>query len=182
MGYAGGTKPNPNYGDLGDHSETVQVDFDPAVIPYERLLAVFWDSHDPTEPAWSRQYRSIIFYHNEAQRISALKSMEREGARRNARILTELRPAGSFTLAEDYHQKHLLRTESVFVREFRAMYPGKEGFVHSTAAARINGYLGSYGTLEDLKAELPGFGLSAEAARILTGIVGWRPARSGCPL
>jgi peptide-methionine (S)-S-oxide reductase len=182
VGYAGGTKKNPNYGDLGDHSETVQIDFDPTLMTYDRLLEVFWHSHDPTEPAWSRQYRSIIFYHNEAQRRSAAESVEKEAARRKGRIVTELRPAGTFTLAEDYHQKHDLRMESVFVREFRAMYPGKEGFVHSTAAARINGYLGSYGTLADLKAELPGFGLSPEAARILTEIVSRRNGRPGCPL
>ena len=63
VGYAGGTTNNPTYRALGDHAETIQVDYDPTQISYEELLEAFWTSHSPTSRPWSRQYASIIFYH-----------------------------------------------------------------------------------------------------------------------
>ena len=77
VGYAGGTKKNPTYHDLGDHSETVQMDYDPTVISYTKLLDVFWDSHDPSLPSDSKQYMSIIFYHNDKQKELAIESIKR---------------------------------------------------------------------------------------------------------
>lgn len=65
VGYAGGSKENPTYYSLGDHSETIQIDYDPTQISYGQLLEVFWNSHNPTYEPWSRQYMSIIFYHSE---------------------------------------------------------------------------------------------------------------------
>ena len=70
MGYAGGKKLKPTYRDLGDHTETVQVDYDPGQVSYEDLLRVFWQSHDPTEPIHSRQYASIIFADGEWEQTS----------------------------------------------------------------------------------------------------------------
>jgi peptide methionine sulfoxide reductase MsrA len=61
VGYAGGMKKNPTYRSLGDHTETVQIDFDPSVIPYGELLAVFWESHEPGSSTWSRQYMNAVF-------------------------------------------------------------------------------------------------------------------------
>ena len=80
-------------------------------------------------------------------------------------------PLTEFYLAEDYHQKHRLRSDRDLMNEFKAMYPAEEDFVNSTAAARINGYLDGYGTLEDLLAELPGLGLSPAAGKKLMEIV-----------
>jgi methionine-S-sulfoxide reductase len=159
VGYAGGTKKNPTYHALGDHAETIQIDYDPAVISYEALLDVFWDSHDPALPAWSRQYMSIIFYHNEEQKRLAGESMKQEAARIKKKIFTELHSAGPFYLSEASPQKYALQSEPEIAKELRALYPTEEDFVNSTAAARINGYLGAYGTLTDLKESLPGFGL-----------------------
>ena len=67
VGYTGGRKLNPTYYSLGDHTESFQVDYDPTQISYQQLLDIFWDSHNPTRGAWSRQYRAAIFVHNEAQ-------------------------------------------------------------------------------------------------------------------
>ncbi len=61
VGYAGGTLANPTYYNLGDHTETIEMDYDPDVITYTELLAIFWNSHDPTSPSYSRHYKSIIF-------------------------------------------------------------------------------------------------------------------------
>jgi len=77
VGYAGGTKPNPTYRDLGDHAETVQVDYDLSKITYPELLNAFWTGHDPTHRSWSRQYASIIFVHNEEERRLAEASKAR---------------------------------------------------------------------------------------------------------
>lgn len=182
VGYAGGTKTNPTYRDLGDHSETIQIDYDPAVISYEKLLDVFWDSHDPTSPSWSKQYMSIIFYHSDEQKKLASGSKDHEAARIKSKIFTSLLPAGGFYLAEDYHQKYRLRSERELVKELSTIYPAVEDFVNSTAAARINGYLDGYGTLADLQEELSGFGLSPQAGKQLVSIVSGRKGKTGCPI
>jgi methionine-S-sulfoxide reductase len=167
VGYSGGTKKNPTYHDLGDHSETLQVDFDPARVSYERLLEVFWKSHDPTSRSWSRQYRAALFFHNEEQKRSAGESRDREAARIKQKIRTEILPAAEFHLAEGYHQKYYLRLNSFLSAEFRQMFPSEKEFVNSTAAARVNGYIGGYGTMTALKEELDQLGLSEEGRKKL---------------
>jgi peptide-methionine (S)-S-oxide reductase len=160
VGYAGGTKENPTYRDLGDHSETIQIEYDPTQISYEELLDVFWNTHTPTSRPWSRQYASIVFYHDEAQRELALKTKEQQEAKRGT-IFTQIVPAGTFYPAEDYHQKYYLRNARDLTREFSAMYPDGGDFAGSTAAARVNGYLGGNGTCEQLQEELDSLGLSS---------------------
>ena len=164
VGYSGGTKENPTYHDLGDHSESIQIDFDPTQISYQHLLEVFWKAHDPTSRSWSRQYRVALFFHNEEQKRLALESKDREAARINGKIRTELLPASEFYLAEDYHQKYYLRQDFVFGNEFRMMFPAEKDFLNSMAAARVNGYMGGYGTNAALKEDVDRLGLS-EAGR-----------------
>jgi len=171
VGYAGGTTENPTYHNLGDHSETIQIEYDPAQISYEELLDVFWSSHDPSTPAWSRQYMSIIFYHDEAQRSLALKTRDRQAAALDREIVTEIVPAGEFYLAEDYHQKYWLQQTPALMAEFEAIYPDEADFVASTAAARVNGYLGGNGTCEGLRAESGELGLSPEGVQRLVSRV-----------
>ena len=171
VGYAGGTTKNPTYHNLGDHTETIQIDYDPTRISYEELLDVFWDSHNPAQPSWSRQYMSIVFYHNDEQKKLAMETRDREAARINGEILTEIVPASEFYLAEAYHQKYRLRQVPDLMEEFRVMYPDDEDLVDSTAAARVNGYLGSYGTFEALQAEISGLGLSLAGSQRLLDIV-----------
>ena len=140
------------------------MDYDPAVISYAKLLDVFWDSHYAGAPSWSRQYMSIIFFHNDDQKRLAIESRDHEASRIKGKIFTEIVPATEFYLAEAYHQKYQLRSERDLMRELRAIYPTEEDFVNSTAAARINGYLDGYGTLS-VQEELPGFGLSPAAGK-----------------
>jgi methionine-S-sulfoxide reductase len=165
VGYAGGTKPNPTYHSLGDHTEVLQIDFDPRQVSYEALLGVFWKAHDPASRSWSRQYMAAVFYHSEAQRQAAEASKARLQAARGQTIQTPILPVGRFTRAEDYHQKYYLRQESLLMREFGAMYPRDEDFVDSTAAARANGFVAGEGTAADRDAALPRMGLSPEALR-----------------
>lgn len=147
------------------------MDYDPDVISYEKLLEVFWGSHTPDSQPWSRQYMSIIFFHDEAQKKSAMESKARQGDKVRGKIYTEILPFSRFFLAEDYHQKYRLRSDKILMRDFNAIYPAAADFVNSTAAARINGYLGGYGTYERLVEELPGFGLSPAARDRLMEVV-----------
>jgi peptide-methionine (S)-S-oxide reductase len=118
VGYLGGTLDNPTYRDVCSgrtgHAEVVQVEYDPAQISYEELLALFWEMHNPTTlnrqgPDVGTQYRSAIFYHDEAQQEAAETSkaaLETSGAY-NSPIVTEITPASQFYPAEDYHQQYL---------------------------------------------------------------------------
>jgi peptide-methionine (S)-S-oxide reductase len=116
-GYAGGNVPNPSYEMVHEgftgHAEVVMVEYDADKISYEDLLHVFWTHHDPTTPNRQGpdvgpQYRSIILYHNEAQRKAALKSYQDLVDRRAFRypIVTQLVPLKRFYRAEDYHQDY----------------------------------------------------------------------------
>ena len=115
-GYAGGRLENPTYrqvcgGDTG-HAEAVEVVYDPAAVSYDQLLEVFWNLHDPTQknrqgPDVGSQYRSAIFFRDEAQRAAAEESRDREQERRSRPIATEIAAAGIFWPAEDYHQRYL---------------------------------------------------------------------------
>lgn len=183
VGYSGGTTPNPSYRHLGDHTETVQVDFDPRVISYQDLLAGFWAGHDPTAKPWSRQYLPVIFYHSEEQRRLAETSREQAAARLKGPVYTAILPAGPFTWAEDYHQKFYLQQDQAVFRELRRHYASFRELVDSTAAARLNGYLAGYVSLSQLQEELPLLGLSPDSQAKLLALAATRGrARSGCPL
>jgi peptide-methionine (S)-S-oxide reductase len=171
VGYAGGSSDDPTYRNLSGHSETIQIDFDPAQITYEDLLEIFWGSHNPAYPSYSRQYASIIFYHDESQRQAALASKEREGVRRGEHIHTEITPLEAFYLAEDYHQKYYLQTSRALMDEFGAIYPDLDRFVNSTAVARANGYVGGNGSPDQLAEEIDRLGLSPQAQQVLRDAV-----------
>jgi peptide-methionine (S)-S-oxide reductase len=175
VGYAGGTTQDPTYYNLGDHTETIHIEYDPTQVTYEELLNVFWNSHSPTSKPWSRQYMSIIFYHDEEQKRLAIETRDREEAKIQGRIYTEIVPAAEFYAAEDYHQKYRLQQAPDLVQELRAIYPDAEDFVASTAAARVNGYVGGNGTLEQLQEELDSLGLSEAGRQKLLDVV----SRSG---
>ena len=171
VGYAGGTTANPTYRSLGDHSETIQIDYDPTRISYEELLELFWASHNPATRPRSRQYASIIFYHDDEQKRLAIETRDQQAARNGGLSYTEILPMSDFFLAEAYHQKYRLQQVPDLMAEFRAIYPNEVGFVNSTAAARVNGYLGGHGTQAALQTELHDLGLSPAGEAKLTEIV-----------
>jgi peptide-methionine (S)-S-oxide reductase len=122
VGYAGGYTPNPTYeevcsGSTG-HTEAVLVVFDPAQTSFEEMLRIFWEGHDPTQGMrqgndMGTQYRSAIYYRDDAQRaaVEALRAMyqERLNAAGYGEITTEVAPAGPFYYAEEYHQQYLAK-------------------------------------------------------------------------
>ena len=122
VGYAGGTMPDPDYhtvcsGSTG-HAEVVLVVFDPAIVSYEELLRVFWESHDPTQGMRQgndigTQYRSVIYTNDDEQQHAAAASLEAYQAELAAAgygpITTEIEPLDIFYYAEDYHQQYLAK-------------------------------------------------------------------------
>ena len=114
-GYAGGTKENPTYkevcaGNTG-HAEVNQIEYDPKVISFEKLLETFWEAHDPTTlnrqgNDSGTQYRSIILYSSEAQRTVAEKSKAEAQKDLSQPIVTEIVPLKKFYKAEGYHQDY----------------------------------------------------------------------------
>jgi peptide-methionine (S)-S-oxide reductase len=122
VGYAGGATPNPSYREVctgrTGHTEAVLVVYDPKLVSYETLLKVFWESHDPTQGMRQgndvgTQYRSAIYWYDEAQHRAAEASRERFQAAITARghgsITTEIAKAPTFYYAEDYHQQYLAK-------------------------------------------------------------------------
>ena len=118
VGYAGGKLENPTYEDVctdrTGHAEVVQVSFDPAKVSYDRLLEVFWGSHNPTTlnrqgPDEGTQYRSVIFFYTPEQEAAARASKAKQEAagRFKKPIVTEISPASTFYRAEEYHQRYL---------------------------------------------------------------------------
>jgi peptide-methionine (S)-S-oxide reductase len=118
VGYTGGTTKNPTYeqvctGRTG-HAEALQIEYDPSVISYQKLLEVFWDNHNPTTlnrqgPDIGTQYRSAIFFHTPEQERLARESKEMldESGEFKNKIVTEITPASEFYKAEEYHQQYL---------------------------------------------------------------------------
>jgi peptide-methionine (S)-S-oxide reductase len=116
-GYTGGHTANPTYEDVkkGDsgHYEVVQIEFDPEVFLYEDLLELFWQQVDPTDEGGQfhdrgDQYRTAVFYHNEAQRDKAIASRNKlqDSGKFSKPIVTKVLPAETFYPAEDYHQDY----------------------------------------------------------------------------
>jgi peptide-methionine (S)-S-oxide reductase len=124
---------------------------------------------------------SIVFYHNDEQKELAISSKEHEEARLGRSIVTEITSFSGFYLAEDYHQKYYLRQEPDLVKELSAIYPDISDFIDSTAVARLNGYVGGYGTLPTLEEELSSLGLSVLGRNKLLDIAD-RGLIPGCPL
>ncbi len=116
VGYTGGDAADPTYeqvctGATG-HAEACEVRFDPELVSYEQLLAVFWRIHDPTQlnrqgPDIGSQYRSAIFFHSPEQESEAIASREEAQKRFPSPIVTEIVPAAHFWPAEEYHQRYL---------------------------------------------------------------------------
>jgi len=114
-GYSGGKVENPTYKQVcaGDteHAEVLQIEFDPKKVSFEKLLEVFWLAHDPTTlnrqgNDVGTQYRSVIFYHNDGQKVAAEKSKKAAQSEFKNPIVTEIVTLKKFYKAEGYHQNY----------------------------------------------------------------------------
>ncbi len=122
-GYTGGAKENPTYkevctGDTG-HAEVIQIEYDPSVITYEKLLEDFWDAHDPTTlnrqgNDTGTQYRSIILYNDDAQKAAAERSKAEAQKHFHDPIVTQIVPLKKFYKGEGYHQDYYRNNSGEF--------------------------------------------------------------------
>jgi len=167
VGYAGGTTAHPTYHDLGDHTECVQIDYDPATLRFDQVLDRIWTSHNPCVRTDYKQYRNAIFYATDAQKNAIEASKERLEKALGKAIKTAILPLSSFTLAEDYHQKYELRCTEGLIEEFKAIYPDAKDLCNSTAAARVNGYIAGRGSRGQFRTEADQLGLSPEGRKRL---------------
>lgn len=120
VGYMGGNVQYPTYEDVCSHgtghAEVVHIEFDPGKIPYEKLLEIFFSSHNPTTrnrqgPDIGSQYRSVIFFHDKDQQSQAENKKQElsNSGRLRSEIVTEIEPAQHFWKAEEYHQQYLMK-------------------------------------------------------------------------
>jgi peptide-methionine (S)-S-oxide reductase len=118
VGYTAGQTETPSYEqvctDRTGHAEAVEVEYDPEIVSYDKLLDVFWEAHDPTQlnrqgPDHGSQYRSAIFWHTPEQHTGAVASQQRLADSRKYKlpIVTQIEPATVFYPAEAYHQQYL---------------------------------------------------------------------------
>jgi len=159
VGYAGGTTANPSYRSLGDHTEVIELEYDPGLTTFKKLLDFFWVHHDPySAKACSRQYRSVIFYHGMEQKMVAETSLRERERLSGKKLPTEILPVSQLYIAEDYHQKYLLQKQGWLMTELD-LEPGEE-LIQSRVATRLNGYTNGYGSKEHFLSEKDGLKLS----------------------
>lgn len=138
-GYTGGNKANPTYEEVCSghtgHYEAVQITYDPKVFPYEKLLNIFWQQIDPTDPGGQfydrgASYETAVFYHNEKQKEMAERSKEKLGnnGKFQKPIATMILPAKEFYEAEDYHQHYYKKNPARYNAYHKGS--GREAFIN----------------------------------------------------
>ena len=146
-GYTGGSTEQPTYKQVSaggtGHLESVEVYYDPSVISYEGLLAAFWRMIDPTDDGGQfvdrgKQYSTAIFYHDEQQKLAAERSRAALAAsgRYTDAIVTPLRPAGEFYVAEEYHQDYYEKNPIRY--KFYRYGSGRDQYLEKTWGAEIH--------------------------------------------
>ncbi len=165
VGFAGGTTESPEYRKMGDHTETLQVIFDPKKVSFEEIIRIFWGNHTSTNRVSykERQYMSLLFYHSEKQKSIIEKVKKELENKRNEQIETEIEPFQGFTRAENRHQKHYLKRFVKASSLLRKQFSSEKEFTDSTLIARLNGFVKEYCTLNDIKEELEKWDIREES-------------------
>ncbi|XP_031348800.1 peptide methionine sulfoxide reductase isoform X2 [Photinus pyralis] len=157
VGYSGGKMLNPTYRNIMDHTEVIEIHYDPTAITYQQLLELFWNNHEyGLTTKIKRQYASLILYHNNGQRSTAEDSLEQERLKHKEEMCTEIKPAAIFYPAEDYHQKYRLQQHPQLCK---ALMLNSQLLQDSHVAARLNGYVAGVGSVVRLNEDLKTFGL-----------------------
>lgn len=168
VGYAGGTSLNPVYRQMGDHTETVQIDFDPAMLSYEEVLRHFWENHYPNRDEYKgRQYISLLRFHSMQQQEAIARIKEEMESRLGEKIETDIAPYRDFTLAEERHQKYYLKRYPRILEQLAPNYSDALELQNSIFAARLNGFAKGFGNREKLKEEIMDWNISEESRSAL---------------
>ncbi|XP_064540676.1 peptide methionine sulfoxide reductase isoform X1 [Drosophila montana] len=159
VGYSGGSSELPTYRKMGDHTEVLEIDYDPTVISFKELLDLFWNNHEYglTKPM-KRQYASLILYHDDEQKQIAEASKLEEQERRVPEVITtNIAPKENFYAAEDYHQKYRLQGHKDLAASLNL---NQQLLQTSYVATKLNGYLAGVGGIEQFKSEVETLGLT----------------------
>lgn len=170
VGFAGGTSHEPTYRNMGDHTETVELIVDPALVSYDTLLETFWNNHNPynINGYKDRQYQSLLLYRDEEQE-EAFRRIKNRMERDKGILDTELAPFQAFYPAETRHQKYYLKRFPDAVAKLSTLYPSDEELENSTLVARLNGVAKGFLSLERLQHEIDQWPISTnEKAEIIS--------------
>lgn len=169
VGYGGGTTSDPTYRNMGDHTETVEVVYDPGVISFSDILNAFWDNHNPfnINDYKGRQYLSLLLYRGDGQLKAIHQVLARRGEQGKGRPDTEIAPLTAWYPAEDRHQKYYLKRHPDAIEQLSPLYPTHEELVSSTLAARLNGLAKGYTSLERIQKEIHTWPLAEEERSLL---------------
>ena len=144
-GYAGGTKTDPTYHSLGDHTEVVQVAFDPGLIEYAELVERAFSQHDPNSQPRKAQYQNVVLTETRTQGAALTEFLRERGLEPDA-IGTRIEQLSRFYPAEAYHQKYRLRSRAELMDAFDDAGYDDEAVRESPAAAKLNGYVAGSGS------------------------------------
>lgn len=155
---------------MGDHTETIEIDFNPEIMTFEEILHVFWKNHNPNRGGYrGRQYLSLLLYHDEKQK--ELIGKVKQELELKAEIQTEITGYSGFTLAEERHQKYYLQRYPNAMEKLHFLYPSAQTFVDSTLVARLNGFVKGYGTLTSIKEEIKNWNINENSQRRLLDVI-----------
>lgn len=170
VGYAGGAKDAPTYRSLGDHTETFQVDFDPARISFSKLVDLFWDGHDPRSGPRCSQYAAILFVADDAQEKVARESRAALEKTLGVKVNTEVRRLDRFWPAEDYHQKYSLRAVPALMALVRPFCADETAFRESPLAAKLNAFVAGDLGMDRLRSRCAALGYEIEGVKGPTAV------------
>jgi peptide-methionine (S)-S-oxide reductase len=143
VGYAGGTKADPSYEVLGDHTEVVQVDYDPGTVPFAELLDQAFEQHSPRRQAKKRQYQNILFTETEKQLETIHAYLDSSGYDPEG-IETRIESLSQFHVAESYHQKFNLSGKRWITDAFADAGYDDADVRESPAAAKLNAHVAGH--------------------------------------
>ncbi|MBP1999067.1 peptide-methionine (S)-S-oxide reductase [Paenibacillus shirakamiensis] len=163
-GYAGGTTPLPTYRNMGDHSESLEIDYDPEIISLKSLIHLFWNSHQPLNinDYKGRQYQSLLFYRDDYQQEVSSHVIHERLQQGHDEPATEVLPYEGFELAEERHQKYYLKRFPDALATMLELYPSLDRLTDSTLAARLNGLAKGFTNRERIIAEIEQWPLPLE--------------------
>lgn len=164
VGYAGGTLDHPTYRQLGDHTETVEMDYDTRILSLENILDVFWSNHNPLNinEYKGRQYQSLVLYRGQIQLNVIQKVMQLREEQGKSKPDTEISPYNRFYPAEDRHQKYYLKRYPHAIEELSNLFPSPQELTNATLAARLNGLAKGYTNLHTILDEIRTWPISEE--------------------
>ncbi|SFT12921.1 peptide-methionine (S)-S-oxide reductase [Paenibacillus sp. BC26] len=156
VGFAGGTTDNPKTRHTGDHTEMVEIEFDPAIVRLETILALFWNNHNPANinNYRDRLYNSLVLYRDKAQLSVIQEVMKSRGEQGKGVPATEYMPYTVFYPAEDRHQKYFLKRFPDAIAKLRTLFPTDDELTQATLAARLNGIAKGFANMDQIIQEI----------------------------